>query len=82
MVDPFIRMPPGYDDSRFYVIWEHKISIFPRKCCKNETWIKPFTKAWRRTEEHKYLLVRDHPKWYSEDYVVWARLKGRLKGKL
>jgi len=70
------RVP--YKDSRFSVYWEHKISILPRKCWETEKWIRPFTLAWTRTEEHKYLLFRSKPRWYSDEYIIWAKLKGEL----
>jgi len=74
-----MKRSPFSEDSRFSVYWEHKISIFPRYCWETEKFIIPFTKAWRRFYEHKYLLFRSKALWYSDEYVVWARLKGELK---
>jgi len=69
----------AFRDERFIIHWDHCISILPRRCWGTEQWIKPFTKAWRRTEEHKYLVLRLTPRWYCDEHVVFEKLKGNLK---
>jgi len=71
-----LRSP--FEDTRFIVRWDHRISILPRRCEETEQWIRPFTKAWRRTEEHKYLALGHSIRWYSEEYVIFEKLKGNI----